>query len=128
MRSLVCVALANRSSVRVEGSTLPLSSRATNACVVPIAAATCSCVRSASPRALINADARANSSSSASYSARNFGVFHPFLRDLLDGNILAGHLTSFARLRAISISRRGVFCVFFTKTCTTTTRCPDAVT
>ncbi|MGA3263896.1 MAG: hypothetical protein ABSC47_07605 [Terracidiphilus sp.] len=37
------MAFANRSSVRVDGRTLPLSSRAITACVVPIAFATCSC-------------------------------------------------------------------------------------
>ncbi len=38
------------------------------------------------------------------------------------------HVTSLALCAAISISRRGVFCVFFTNTRTTTTRCPLAVT
>jgi hypothetical protein len=66
IRSFVPVALANRSNVRVVGWMRPPSSRATTACVVPIASATCSCVMSASPRALIRAAARANSSSSAS--------------------------------------------------------------
>ncbi len=42
IRSLVWVAFAKRSNVLVEGSTLPLSSLATTACVVPIASATCS--------------------------------------------------------------------------------------
>jgi hypothetical protein len=54
MRSLVYVALANRSNVPVDGMLRLLSRRATKACVVPIASATYSGVRSASPRALIN--------------------------------------------------------------------------
>ena len=49
------VAFAKRSSVRVEGNTLPLSSRATTACVVPIAFATSSCVMSAFPLASLDA-------------------------------------------------------------------------
>src|SRR5438874_816948 len=38
------------------------------------------------------------------------------------------HLTSFARCRARSSSRAGVFCVFLTNTLTTITRRPTAVT
>src|SRR2546425_35838 len=43
-------------------------------------------------------------------------VLHPLLGDLLDGNELAHHFTSFARRRGVAISRRAVFCVFFTNT------------
>jgi hypothetical protein len=66
IRNFVPVALANRSSVRVEGFVRPLSGRATTACVVPIRSATCSCVRLAFARARMNGSASANSSSSAS--------------------------------------------------------------
>lgn len=44
------------------------------------------------------------------------GVLAPLRERLLDGNALALHRTSFARARAISMSRRGVFCVFLRTT------------
>src|SRR3989442_9381397 len=73
------VALARRSSVRIEARGRPLSRRATTGCVVPIFRASSSCVRPARLRASITADARANSSSRASYAFRYFGSFIHFL-------------------------------------------------
>src|SRR5882724_683797 len=55
-------------------------------------------------------------------------VPEPLLMQLVGRNQLLAHAISSARLRASSISRRGVFCVFFTKTRTTTTRCDWRVT
>jgi hypothetical protein len=52
-------------SVLAEAMVSPLSSRATTACVVPIVFATSSCFMSASPRALMSAEATVNSCSSA---------------------------------------------------------------
>lgn len=66
IRSLVPVAAASRSSVRVDGLTLPLSSRAITPCLVPIRCASSSCVSPAARRARSSE----NSPSSASYSAR----------------------------------------------------------
>src|SRR5262249_52798905 len=56
------------------------------------------------------------------------GVFEPSSMQFVGGNQLLAHLTSSARLRESSISRRGVFWVFFTNTRTTTTRCNGRVT
>lgn len=54
-----------------------------------------------------------------------FLVFQPFLVKVVD----FGQFTiSFARFKASSISRPGVFCVFLMNTRTTTTRLPTAVT
>lgn len=60
------VACANRSRVRIDGRTLPLSRRATTGWVVPIFRANCCWVRPARFRASMTAAASANSSSSAS--------------------------------------------------------------
>ena len=70
IRNVVPVAFASRASVRVEGSAFPPSHHATTSCLVPIRSASCCCVRPASARARISAAGRANSASSASYSAR----------------------------------------------------------
>src|SRR5436190_15522841 len=56
------------------------------------------------------------------------GIAGALLEPLLMKLIYSRHVTSIARFRASSISRRGVFCVFLTNTRTTTTRCPRAVT
>ena len=128
IRKRVRIAFANRSSVRVDGNTFPLSRRATTACVVPMASLTICWVISASALALIRADASANSPSSASNAATYFGSFLHCLKDSSGGNELTLHSISFARLRAAAISRRGVFRRFFSKAWTTTTRFPSAVT
>src|ERR1022692_2806920 len=52
-------------------------------------------------------------------------ILHPLAMKLFD---LAQGCISFALLRASSISRSGICWVFFTKTLTTTTRRPSAVT
>src|SRR6516165_7549987 len=55
-------------------------------------------------------------------------VLAPRSEGFLDRDHLPAHVTSFARCRANSISRRGVFWVFFTNTRRITTRLPVAVT
>src|SRR5271157_4339057 len=72
-------ASARRSSVRIDGRVRPLSKRATTGCVVPILRASSCCVRPARFRTSITAEARTNSSSSASYALRYFGCFIHFL-------------------------------------------------
>jgi hypothetical protein len=57
-----------------------------------------------------------------------FRVLAPLGDRFLDrDHFLRAHVTSSARRRASSISRRGVFCVFFVKTRRITTRLPVAV-
>src|ERR1039458_4762728 len=55
-------------------------------------------------------------------------VFHALHPLLVKVSYLGHGSNSFARFRANSISRFGVFCVFLMKTRTTTTRRPTAVT
>lgn len=55
-------------------------------------------------------------------------VLEPLLGGVLNGNCFPAYRASFARLAANSISLRGVFCVFFANTRTTTTRRAVAVT
>src|SRR6266550_6952470 len=56
------------------------------------------------------------------------GVPHPFFEAPLDRDEPLAHATSFARARAMFNAARGVRAVFLMKACSTTTRCPLAVT
>jgi hypothetical protein len=101
----VCVALANRSKVRVDGIDRPLSRRATTACVVPIARDLFLC----HVRILARLDQRRRHCElvlQRLISRDVFRILPPLLEGLLHGDQFPGHRTSSALLRAVSI--RGV--------------------
>jgi hypothetical protein len=96
IRSFVCVALANRSSVRVDGRTRPLSRRATTACVVPTAAYLL--LRH------VGVTARPDHGGGQGelilqriIGCPEFRILRPLLRGFRNLDISAGHLTPFAR-------------------------------
>ena len=122
------VALARRSSVRVEGRRPPASRRAMTAWVVPCARQ----FRLGEARIRSGLDECGHQRELLFESVVGFGVAralagfgkHLGCRDdaFLDGSRGSGHSTSSARSSASLISRRGVFCVFLTKTRTITIR------
>ena len=107
IRRRVPVARAIFSSVRVDGWTRPLSSRATTDCVVSMRSANSACVNPAPVLASIRARASSNSAPSRSYASRYSGSWAPFLVQV---GYLAHVMISPARRSANSISRRGVPC------------------
>jgi hypothetical protein len=112
---------------RLQGDIFPDSMRATRGWLTPMALATSAWVIFACVRASIIASMRANSSPSASYSFRNSGSAIIRSRTLLKGTV-AYHSTSLSRFKAISISMRGVFCVFLMNERRIRRRRPDAAT
>jgi len=101
MFRVVPVALASRARVRVDGSTLPPSQRATTSCFVPMRAASCSWVRPAWARA----DERGGQGELAFQRLVFLPIgraFHPARMEITN----TGHgSTSLARLSARSLSR-----------------------
>jgi hypothetical protein len=123
--TLLPVASAKRSSVLVLGNVCPLSNRAMADWLVPIRAANSACDSPARNRALTNSAEIFKFGGERVVLGLHLGVGQQASPELREWN---GHVISFARCGASSISARGAFWVFFMNARRTTTLRPIAVT